>query len=147
MRTFLIGGGNLGDVRDALDTAQEMIASRVGRIEAASRDHESEPWGFEAPQNFLNRVWMVETPLEPLELLDRIETIERELGREHKGGGGYRSRTMDIDILFYGDLVMDTPRLKIPHPLLHEREFVLRPLREVASGTVHPVLGLKIDEL
>ncbi len=147
MRAALIGGGNLGDVSKALERALAIVAAEAGAVEAVSGVYRSAPWGFEASEDFLNQVWIIDTPLTAHELLDVTQGIERRLGRTEKSDGTYRSRTMDIDILFYGDAIVDTPRLKIPHPLLHKRDFVLTPLREAAPGWVHPVLGKKVEEL
>ena len=150
----------MGD-RDAnLGAAREMIAQRTGRIIAASGVEGSEPWGsFEEgdTQEFMNQVLVVETGLEPLQLLDELQRIEKELGRDGDcgqaeycsqqgaiscGARRYRSRTMDIDILFFGDSVIDSPRLTVPHPLLDQREFVLRPLAQVVPSLVHPLTGM-----
>ncbi|MDL2320279.1 2-amino-4-hydroxy-6-hydroxymethyldihydropteridine diphosphokinase [Alistipes sp. OttesenSCG-928-B03] len=197
-RAVLITGANAGDAAAAMAAAREMIAGRVGAITAHSRVMESAPWGdvsavvygsegAESTQVFLNQVLVVETELEPHELLQTTQQIEAELGRRrpeapreggndgtagtgvaNKGGaeenGGdfgkdaaatqeetagrtYFSRTMDIDILFYGDLVIDTPQLTIPHPLIARRGFVLRPLADALPGYVHPALGRTAGEM
>ncbi len=146
-RTVLIAGGNLGDVEKALEEARRKVEERIGCVVMASGIYESDAWGFEAEERFRNQVWVVDTPLSPLVLLDEIEKIERESGREHKGGEVYRSRTMDIDILFYGEKTLDLPRLTVPHPLLHRRRFVLEPLCEVLPEWVHPILGRTVKEL
>ena len=146
-RAVLLTGGNLGDVAANLREAARRIAARVGCITARSRVYVSEPWGFEAPERFLNQVLVVETELSPGTLLETVQRIEAELGRERGGAPGYASRTMDIDILFYGNRVISTPRLTVPHPLLHERMFVLEPLGEVLPALVHPLLGRTVAEL
>ncbi len=143
----LIAGGNLGDVRGALAEALEMTRA-AGEIKAVSGIYESAPWGFDAQERFLNQVWVLETPLGPEELLDSLQETEMALGRTAKtAGGGYASRTMDIDILFYGDRVIDTPRLRIPHPLMAQRRFVLEPLAETCAGMIHPVSGKSVEQL
>lgn len=127
----LITGGNIGDARAALATAQELIGQVVGKIVAASSVHSSRAWGFEG-DDFVNQVLVVETPLTPMQLLEATQAIERQMGRTKKSVEGcYESRIIDIDILYYDDVVVDNERLKIPHPRIAEREFVLAPLREV----------------
>lgn len=147
VRAVLITGGNLGDVRANLRLARERIAARVGDVTACSSVYESGPWGFEAVERFLNQVLVCDTELGPEKLLDAVQAIENELGRTRTAGEGYRSRTMDIDILFYGNEIVDTPRLKIPHPLLAQRMFVLEPLCEVLPGWVHPVSGVSVKKM
>lgn len=144
----LIAGGNLGDVEGALRTALGKVGERIGRIVQTSGIYASEAWGFDAPQRFLNQVWIVETTLEPEAVLDLAQQIEREAGRTEKSAGGvYRSRTMDIDLLFYGDRVIRTPRLTVPHPLMERRRFVMEPLCEIMPGRTHPVSGQSMREL
>ena len=163
MRAVLLTGGNLGDREKNLVRARELIEERTGRIERLSPVMESDAWGFEAEERFLNQVVVVDTPLEAEELLDRLQQIERELGREREkeaetgqlSAGNpvserkrrYHSRTMDIDILFYGDRIAESARLTLPHPRMHLRRFVLDPLCEIAPGTVHPVYGKTVADL
>lgn len=167
-RAVLLTGGNLGEVAQTLATARRKLAERAGRELSASMLYESEPWGFEAPERFLNQVLVLDTLLEPEQLLDCCQQIEKEGGRvrpqsqtqvlqDVEGQSDadelnpplrqYSSRSLDIDILFYGDQVIDTPRLQIPHPLLHRRGFVLRPLAEVLPDFVHPVLHKTVSQL
>lgn len=149
-RAVLITGGNDGDVRANLAAAAEMIAARVGEIVLRSSVRESEPWGEmeHGTRAFLNQVLVVETALGPFELLDAVQGIETELGRQRvKGTHRYASRTMDIDILFYDDRVIECERLTIPHPLIAVREFVLAPLCEVLPEIVHPVSGKTAMEM
>ncbi len=133
-RAILLTGSNRGDRAALLEQARRLIEARVGPVVRASSVHESEPWGFEDPQSFLNQALIVETTLSPIALLDELQAIERELGRVRNDGKreGYAPRPIDIDILFYDDLVLDSERLTLPHPLIGEREFVLTPLREIA---------------
>lgn len=108
----------------------------------------TEPWGFEADEWFLNELLVVETDLEPDDLMDRLLEIETELGRvRHPEIPGYQSRTIDLDILYYGDRVIDTEKVTIPHPLLHLREFALKPLCEVIPDFIHPVFHLSQTQL
>lgn len=142
---YLLLGGNLGDRTSYLRQAQESIAAQVGDITAASELYETAAWGKTDQPNFLNQVLEVETLLQPEQVLQTINRIEQELGRvrlEHWG-----ARVIDIDILFYDDLVLQTQRLTIPHPQLHLRRFTLLPLSELAPTLHHPVLGKSIADL
>ena len=108
---------------------------------------ESEAWGFESDDRFLNQALVVETALDAERLLDACQQIEREMGRVRTPGAEYSSRTMDIDILFYENRVISTERLIVPHPRLEQRDFVLAPLEEVLPGLVHPVSGKTVRQL
>lgn len=131
-RAFLGLGTNLGDKEGNLKRAVELIRERIGEVSALSALHASEPWGFESPNAFLNAVCRVETDLPPLALLDATQAIERLMGRTKKSVGGvYHDRIIDIDILMYDDLRLETSRLTLPHPLMQERDFVMVPLKEV----------------
>ena len=145
----VITGGNLGDVAGNLAAAREMMAAEVGRIVAESSVRESAPWGFEASERFLNQVLVVETSLEPEDMLTRMQAIEKRLGRERPANAKkrYTSRTMDIDLLFYDNQVIDTPILTLPHPRIAERMFVLDLLCEVMPEFRHPVVGKTMKEL
>jgi len=113
-----------------------------------SAAYESEPWGFEAEEWFLNRVIVLETEMGPERLLEELLGIEKELGRvRHPEVEGYCSRTADLDILYYGDRVVQTPTLTIPHPRLHLRRFALMPLCDVMPNFVHPVFQMTQMEL
>ena len=126
-------GTNLGDKETNLRMAVEEIGKRVGEITSLSAFHASEPWGFESENSFLNAVCCVSTELTPIEVLHITQEIERELGRLKKSVNGiYSDRMIDIDILLYDDLHIQTPELTIPHPLMRERDFVIIPLREIA---------------
>lgn len=157
-RAILTTGGNMGDRLRNLDAARCMIAERAGEIVAMSSVRESEPWGEmeENAASFLNQLVIVETPLAPEQLLDALQEIERDLGRIRNISGGnkngegvrkYLSRTMDIDIIFYGDACIRSPRLTIPHPLAEQREFVLALAAEVMPDYVHPANGTTVAEL
>lgn len=130
-----------------IDSAIEGLMYSVGKILAVSGCYESDAWGFEADQQFINRAVCLETELMPDELLSRIQEIEASLGRVRTRKGGYESRTIDIDILFYGNQVISTARLRVPHPLLAERRFALLPLHEIAPNLVHPLNKHTISEL
>ena len=142
-RVVLLLGGNQGDVKRTLQTAQQLINSRVGAVLRCSHRYESEPWGFRSPDRFSNQV------------LDACQAIERDLGRNRaaeaiekaSSGAPYGSRPIDIDVIFYDDLVLSDERLTLPHPHLGEREFALVPLNEIVRRYRHPVTGLTVGEM
>lgn len=146
-RVVLLTGGNLGPVAENLEAASRAVAQEVGPIVGRSSVRESEAWGFEAKERFLNQVLVVDTELKPQEVLRRCQRIEQRFGRVRRPGQGYASRTMDIDILFYDRRIIDTPELRIPHPLIGERDFVLAPLEEVMGDFIHPVSGCTIRQM
>lgn len=133
MHTVYISlGSNLGDKEQNLTSAISEIARRIGDITAQSAFLETEPWGFDSDNAFLNAAVCVETQLSPYELLHTTQQIERDLGRIQKSEQGlYHDRIIDIDILLYDDLHIQTPELTIPHPLMQQRDFVLIPLKEI----------------
>ena len=143
-RVFLLTGGNTGDVKRTLQRAQQLINQRVGPVLRCSHRYESDPWGFEAPERFANQALEVSTDLAPEEVLDAVQTIERELGRNRAAeavekastGARYTSRPIDIDLLLYDDAVIETAR-----------RFALEPLCEIARSKRHPVTGRTIGEL
>jgi 2-amino-4-hydroxy-6-hydroxymethyldihydropteridine diphosphokinase len=143
---FLGIGTNMGTRESNLDHALEKIEEYVGPVIKSSAIYETEPWGFRAKGEFLNLVVKAETELNPHELLDKIQNIETLLGRIRKKKR-YSSRIIDIDILLYDDLIIHEPDLKIPHPLMHERKFVLVPLSEIAPDLIHPVLKKSFSSL
>lgn len=154
-QVVLLTGSNMGDRAFLLKEACRRIDKRVGSVVRTSRVYESDPWGFEAQEAFLNQVLVSETELEPTAVLDEIQAIEKELGRvraenqarDSSGERVYESRAIDIDILFYDNLVMESERLIIPHALIAEREFVLVPLCELMGDYLHPVLETTLSEL
>ena len=147
-RCLILFGSNMGDKNKIYAQACLLINNRCGRIVAQSSAYESEPWGFEAKEWFLNRLIVVETELEPEAMLHQLLDIEAELGRvRHPETGGYTSRTADLDILYYGSRIVLTDILTIPHPRLHQRRFALLPLCEVAPEFVHPAFNLTQTEL
>ena len=133
MHTVYLGlGTNLGDRRGNMDTAMRLLGERVGNVVRASSLYETEPWGFASDNMFMNAAVCVETSLTPRDVLEATQAIEREMGRTAKSTDGqYHDRLIDIDILLYDDISVDEPDLKIPHPLMREREFVMRPLGEI----------------
>lgn len=125
-------GTNLGDKRKNIAEAIKNIGELVGDVVRQSALYETEPWGFRSDNRFVNAAVCVDTQLSPHRLLEVTQRIEREMGRTLKSDGGeYHDRIIDIDILLYGDLHIDEPDLKIPHPLMHERDFVMTPLNEI----------------
>ena len=142
-KVYLGLGSNLGDCRKNLERAIRLIGDRVGQVTRQSSFIETEPWGFESPNKFLNAVILCETTKTPREVLMLTQQIERDMGRRKMVNGQwsmvngqriYADRPIDIDILLYDDLTIDEPDLKIPHPLMHERDFVMLPLKEISSG-------------
>ena len=133
MHTVYLGlGTNLGDRRRNIAEAVRLIGERVGTVRRLSSLIETEPWGFASDNMFVNAAVCVETSLSPRGVLEATQAIEREIGRTEKSvDGRYHDRTIDIDILLYDDIRVDEPDLKIPHPLMREREFVMRPLGEI----------------
>lgn len=154
MYAYLGLGSNLGDRRALLMQAVRLLDERAGHVVRLSAFIETEPWGFRSEHPFLNAALCLDTPLTPLPLLNATQQIERELGRIRKSAHGlYADRPIDIDLLLCGDspdradVVMSTPHLTLPHPLMHRRDFVLRPLAEIAPGLIHPVLHRSMAEL
>ncbi|MDP4209460.1 MAG: 2-amino-4-hydroxy-6-hydroxymethyldihydropteridine diphosphokinase [Bacteroidota bacterium] len=144
--TILMLGSNVGDRLYCLDIAIGLINSEIGEVVRRSLVYETEPWGYFDEFQYLNQVVVVDTLLEPIEILDKINTIEQELGRT-RSKVRYAARTIDIDILFYDDCIMATPELTIPHAELANRRFVLEPLSEIAPELKHPVLEKTVGEL
>lgn len=149
MATVYLGlGTNIGNRKENLTRAIEALSLALAPCTAQSSFIETAPWGFDSENAFLNCAVAFETELAPLELLDTTEKVEREMGRTTKSSGGiYHDRVIDIDILLYGCEIVETPRLAIPHPLMHLRDFVLEPLAEIAPHAIHPTSGKSIDEL
>ena len=143
---YLSLGTNLGYRRRNIRRAIEKIGEQIGTVVRQSALYETEPWGFKSRHRFMNAAICVETSLSPRELLMVTQDIERQLGRSHKTrkkpdglpaeGVEYQDRLIDIDILLYDDISVDEPDLQIPHPLMRERDFVMRPLREIAPSEV-----------
>ena len=145
---FLGLGSNLGNRKHQIARAIRLIEEKVGDVLRQSSLYETEPWGFESKNRFVNAVVKVQTSLMPMEVLRQTQQIEREMGRRHKSQVAtdgispiYQDRVIDIDILLYDDIQIDEPDLKIPHPLMSQRDFVMIPLTEVlgeSSGCTPP---------
>jgi 2-amino-4-hydroxy-6-hydroxymethyldihydropteridine diphosphokinase len=145
-KAYLGIGTNLGDRENNLRQAVSYIQQHTGEIVRASSVYETEPWGFKSMDHFLNMVVEIATELSPTGLLGRLLMIESLMGRLRENTK-YTSRVIDIDILLYGNQVINKGDLIIPHPRMHERKFVLFPLSEIAPGFVHPVLKKSISRL
>ncbi|MCG8410404.1 MAG: 2-amino-4-hydroxy-6-hydroxymethyldihydropteridine diphosphokinase [Bacteroidales bacterium] len=143
---YLLTGGNLNDRLELILKAKNLIIETIGNCVKESAIYESEPWGFEAEQNFMNQVLVIETKLDAMQVLDKCNQIENKLGRVRLQNG-YASRTMDIDILFFNNDIIDTPQLTIPHAHLHDRRFTLLPLVELSPEYVHPKLKKSLNSL
>ena len=144
---YLALGTNIGNKRRNMITAAALLAERVGDVLALSGFYKTEPWGFQSENTFLNAALQLDTSLSPLELLKATQEIEIEMGRTQKSNGAYHDRIIDIDILLYEDLVLQTPELTLPHPLMHERLFVMEPLAEIAPNVIHPVFKKPVISL
>ncbi|MCF0160003.1 MAG: 2-amino-4-hydroxy-6-hydroxymethyldihydropteridine diphosphokinase [Bacteroidaceae bacterium] len=141
-------GSNIGNRKELLRQAIQKINEQIGHVVSQSAFYATEPWGFISEHPFLNAVIYCESPLEPMQVLAESQRIEQQLGRTSKSvNSQYEDRTIDIDILFYDNVVLNTPNLTLPHPLLHLRPFVLTPLVEIAPTLVHPTLHLTISQL
>lgn len=144
---YLSLGSNLGDRKALLEEAIRLIEESIGTVVARSGMWETEPWGYVSPHRFLNACIAVKTERSPQECLVLLQETEKRMGRRKSGKDGYADRPIDIDIVVYDDLVLQTSNLTIPHPYLHERLFVLQPLMEIAPELVHPLLGVTIRSL
>lgn len=142
-------GGNLGDPIATLRRALTMIEEVVGPINKLSSLYETKALtlhGEEHP-NYVNVVLEVSTVLEPEAMLNELLRIEHELGRDRSPDKRWEPRTIDLDLLFVGPIVVNTPNLKLPHPEIGKRDFVIEPLAEIAGEFIHPVIGESMDEL
>jgi 2-amino-4-hydroxy-6-hydroxymethyldihydropteridine diphosphokinase len=139
-------GGNIGDTIMYFDRARKLIEEQIGKIVKLSSVYQTAPWGFEARQTFLNQVLAIDTNLNPDNLLKQCLQIEEQMGRK-RTTKGYISRNIDIDILLWENKIIDQLNLKIPHPLMAERRFVLEPMNEIAPDIIHPVAKKTISQL
>ncbi|MBQ6068647.1 MAG: 2-amino-4-hydroxy-6-hydroxymethyldihydropteridine diphosphokinase [Bacteroidales bacterium] len=160
---YLLIGGNQGDRRQMISQATDLIQQRIGSVATCSYIYETAPWGFfspdETPQSFFNQALAANTSLSPHEALNEAMSIEQMLGRHRPSNGEsndigsstnshfYFSRPIDIDLIFYDQLVIDTPDLTLPHPRMHLRRFVLQPLCDIAPQYRHPIINKTLTEL
>lgn len=145
INVFLLLGGNLGDREMYMNRAVEYISHEIGHVIKASSLYETQSWGKEDEPDYLNQVIEVETDLAPHFLLEKLLATEHKLGRLRAEKWG--SRTIDIDMLFYGEQIINDAQLTVPHPRLHIRRFTMEPLAEIAPAFIHPVFKKNILEL
>lgn len=143
---FLLLGSNVPSKRKLLEKAELLLSDSLGKIDERSVFYETEPWGFKSEENFYNRVLRIQTTLSPSRCMEECLKTEQQLGRI-RILGGYETRSIDIDILFYDDRIIDVKGLQVPHPRIHLRRFALEPLDEIAPQLIHPVLKKTIHEL
>ena len=146
IKLYLLLGGNLGNKQQVFAEARTRLEEQVGIISAQSAIYETEPWGFESEDLFWNQALELKTTLSPEEVLKQTQLIELELGRIRKEKQ-YDSRIIDIDILFFGDQIIKTANLTVPHPRIQERKFALVPLYEIAADFIHPIFRKSLREL
>ncbi len=142
---FLCLGGNLGNREENLKNAIQLIEKKLGGITKISSVYETASWGNTDQPAYLNQVLQLETTLSATGLLSACLGIEKDLGRTRNIK--WENRLIDIDILFFNNEIIDLPELKVPHPLLHERLFVLKPLNEITPLYIHPVSGKTVNQL
>lgn len=145
-KIYISLGSNLGDRKNNLLDACNLIEKQFGRIESKSKIYETEPWGFESSDKFLNQVVCFYSDEPAQTIMEILLSIEKEMGRV-RNQERYSSRIIDIDILFIGQQIIKTKIVVVPHPRLHERKFVLAPMNDIAADFVHPVFRKTIKEL
>ena len=145
-KVFLGIGGNLGNKQENFDKAHKLINDKIGNVLIYSSIYETPPWGFQSDYPFWNQVIIVETTLDTYEVLEKILQIENQFDRK-RDKERYSSRKMDVDILYFEDIFLETNELIIPHPRIQERKFVLVPLVEIAPDFKHPLLRLTSLEM
>lgn len=146
-KVILSLGSSLGDKLKTLSSAVNDIDEKIGAVVQKSKIYESEPWGFKDENFFLNMAVELSTDLSPDEVLEQIISIENKYFRVRNTSNSYQARTLDIDILFYGNLVYSTEKLTIPHKYAHKRLFVLLPVADISKDFVHPILKQSISYL
>ncbi|UZR94806.1 2-amino-4-hydroxy-6-hydroxymethyldihydropteridine diphosphokinase [Chondrinema litorale] len=144
-KVYLLLGANLGNRSATLRKAASYVTENIGEILQESAIYETEAWGVRDQPDFLNQVLLVNTELSALEVLDCTQAIEYKLGRQRKER--WHARTIDIDILFFNEEIIEHPRLTVPHPAISERKFTLDPLAELSPKFMHPLLYKSIQQL
>lgn len=145
---ILLLGANLGKINQNFEIVTLLINQNIGKILKTSSLYQSEPWGFETPELFINQVIEVQSDLSAFEILKETQAIEKQIGRKTKSvNQEYSSRLMDVDILFFNNDIIESETLTIPHPRLHLRNFTLLPLTEVIPNYNHPKLNKSISQL
>lgn len=144
---YLLLGSNIEPQLEFINKAVSMLHQEKVSVVKKSSIYESEAWGFKSDNHFLNQLLVVETRFSARELLAHVLQIEKEMGRVRKSDGGYVSRNIDIDILYFNNSIIDEPDLVIPHPRLHRRRFALEPLVEIVPDFEHPILSKTNKEL
>jgi len=142
---YLLLGSNIGDKILHIENAITFISQQIGRISKESSKYRTEPWGLENQEDFINMVVQVSSDLSPEIVLDKIKVIEQQIGRIETEQWG--PRVIDIDILYCDDVVLDTEKIKIPHPQIANRNFVLIPLIEIVGDMIDPMHNITIDEM
>jgi len=142
---YILLGSNIGERKSYIAKSMEQIEENIGKIIIESSIFETIPWGNENQNNFLNSVIKINTTLDAFRILKKSQEIENNLGRERVEKWG--ERTIDIDILFYNNEIINTTKLNIPHPLIQKRKFVLVPLSEIAPNYIHPTFKKNISTL
>ncbi len=144
---FLSLGSNIDDRLAYLIKSTDSIRDTCGDVVALSAVYETEPWGFQSNNSFLKQVIALKTELSPSVLMEQLLKIEKQFGRERGLSNTYQSRTVDIDILYFDTMIINTSLVSVPHPRLHLRKFVLVPLCEIAPDFIHPVFNCSNSEL
>lgn len=142
---ILLLGGNQGDKHKIFSETIKLISEKIGTIKVLSSVYETEPWGF-VSDLFWNQALIVRTSLTPDDILNCVFNIENGMGRK-RITKNFEARPIDIDLMFYDDLQIDTTQLTIPHSLIAQRRFMLVPLAEIAPDKIHPVTGLTVNEM
>ncbi len=146
-KVYISLGTNLGNKPQNLKKACDLISKQIGIIQQKSSIYETEPWGYDSFNNFLNQVVEVKTEITPRKLLHNLLVIEEIMGRSRNSSKNYQDRIIDLDILLYDNLIMQNDELNLPHAKMHERKFALEPLVEINQGLIHPVFKKTMKQL